>query len=101
MLFYISTFEFICAQSPRSVKGVLICSFFAIKGAFRLLGDLVLYAPFTAWNVSYAFPSCGFVYYIINTLLVLVGIVAFAIAAKKYQRQTPSHYDEQYPNAEG
>ena len=101
MLFYISTFEFICAQSPRFVKGVLICSFFAIKGAFRLLGDLVLYAPFTAWNVPYAFPSCGFVYYLINTLLVLVGIVAFAIAAKKYQRQTPPHYDEQYPNAEG
>ena len=34
MLFYISTFEFICAQSPWSVREVLICSFFAIKGIF-------------------------------------------------------------------
>ena len=80
------------------MKGVLICSFFAIKGAFRLLGDLIMYAPFTAWNVPYAFPSCGFVYYLTNTLLVLAGIVAFGIAAKKYQHQTPP---QQYPSAEG
>ena len=101
MLFYISTFEFICAQSPQSLRGVLICSFFAIKGAFRLLGDLVLLAPFTGWNKSYSFPSCGFVYYLINALLVLAGIAIFSIAAKKCQRQTPPGYNEHYPNAEG
>jgi peptide/histidine transporter 3/4 len=97
MLFYISTFEFICAQSPRSVKGFLICSFFAIKGGFRLLGDLVLYTPFLAWNLSYSFPSCGFVYYLINALLVLAGLVVFVIAAKKYQPQAPLDYNEQHP----
>jgi peptide/histidine transporter 3/4 len=101
MLFYISTFEFICAQSPRSVKGFLICSFFAIKGGFRLLGNLVLYTPFLAWNLSYTFPSCGFVYYLINALLVLAGLVVFAIAAKKYQHQTPPDYNEQDPSVEG
>ena len=103
MLFYISTFEFICAQSPRSVKGVLICSFFAIKGGFRLLGDLVLYAPFLDWHFSYTFPSCGFVYYLINAVLVLAGLVVFTIAAKKYQPQAagPPDYTEQYPNTEG
>ena len=84
MLFYISTFEFICAQSPRSMKSVLICGFFAIKGGFRLLGDLVLYAPFLNWHFSYSFPSCGFVYYLINAVLVLAGLVVFTIAAKKY-----------------
>jgi peptide/histidine transporter 3/4 len=97
MFFYISTFEFICAQSPRSVKGVLICSFFAIKGAFRLLGNLVLYAPFLAWHFSYTFPSCGFIYYLINALLVLAGLVVFVLAAKKYQCQTPPDYNEQHP----
>jgi peptide/histidine transporter 3/4 len=102
MLFYISTLEFICAQSPRSMKGVLICIFFAINGAFKLLGDLVLYAPFLAWHMSFAFPSCGFVYYLINTLLVLAGLAVFVIAAKKYQHQTPSDYNEQHPtNTEG
>ena len=103
MLFYISTFEFICAQSPRSMKSVLICGFFAIKGGFRLLGDLVLYAPFLDWHFSYTFPSCGFVYYLINAVLVLAGLVVFTIAAKKYQPQTPGppDYTEQYPNTEG
>lgn len=98
-LLYISMFEFICAQSPRSVKRVLICSFFAIKGVFQLLGNLVLFAPFTRWNLSYAFPSCGFVYYLINCLLVLAGIVVFAIAAKKYQCQSPPDHNEHYHNA--
>jgi hypothetical protein len=83
------------------VKGFLICSFFAIKGAFRLLGDLVLYTPFLAWNLYYTFPSCGFVYYLINALLVLTGLVVFVIAAKKYQPQAPPDYNEQYPNVEG
>ena len=69
MLLYISMFEFICAHSPQSVKGVLICSFFAIKGVFRLLGNMVLFVPFTRWNLSYTFPSCGFVYVLSHQLL--------------------------------
>ena len=101
VLIYISMFEFICTQSPQSMKGILICSFFAIKGAFRLLGDLVLLAPFTRWNSSYAFPSCGFTYYLVNAVLVLAGIVVFTIAAKKYQYQGEPDYNEHYGNAEG
>ena len=101
VLIYISTFEFICAQSPQSMKGVLICCFFAIKGAFRLLGDLVLFAPFTGWNLSYAFPSCGFVYYLINAVLVLAGIVVFTIAAKKCRYQGQIDYNERNNNTEG
>ena len=83
------------------MKGVLICSFFTIKGAFQLLGDLVLLAPFTKWNFSYAFPSCGFVYYLINTVLVLVGIVVFAIAANKCRYKAEPDYNEYCGNAEG
>ena len=45
LLFYVSAFEFICAQCPHSMKGLLIGMFFAIKGVFKLLGVLLLYIP--------------------------------------------------------
>ena len=60
MLFYIATIEFICAQSPHSMKGLLIGTYYAIKGVFQLLGVLVIYAPITAWCKSTEnFPVCG------------------------------------------
>ena len=34
MFLYIASYEFICAQSPHSMKGLLIGTFFAIKGVF-------------------------------------------------------------------
>ena len=34
LLIYVPSYEFICAQSPHSMKGLLIGTFFAIKGIF-------------------------------------------------------------------
>ena len=103
MLLYIScsTFEFICTQSPQPMKGLLICSFFAIKGAFRLLGVVVIFAPFTQWKLHYAFPSCGFAYYLVNSVLVLAGMVAFTIVAKKYRYQGEPDHENRYHKVEG
>ena len=95
MLIYISTFEFICAQSPQSMRGILICSFFAIKGLFRLLSVLVVYTPFTQWNLPYIFPSCGFVYYLINVVILLAGIATSIIAAKKYHHHGRIDYNSE------
>ena len=96
VLFYVSMLELICAQSLQSMRGILICSFFVIKGCFQLqlFSVSVIYAPFTGWSLPYAFPSCGFVYYLINTVLVLAGIVVFTIAAKKYQHQAKIDHNE-------
>ena len=35
LLIYIASYEFLCAQSPQSMKGLLIGTFFAIKGVFQ------------------------------------------------------------------
>ena len=64
MLFYIATYEFICAQSPHAMKGLLIGTFFIIKGIFQLIGVLIILVPFTTWKIEVLFPSCGFVYYL-------------------------------------
>ena len=84
MLLHIATFEFICAQSPHSMKGLLIGIHFAIKGIFQLLGALVVYAPFIGLCQSqHKFPICGFTYYVINIVILLIGIIAFNCCGKE------------------
>ena len=43
-------FEFISAQSPHSMKGLLIGVFFAIKGVFQLISSVMLF-PFSADSI--------------------------------------------------
>ena len=101
MLLYISTYEFICAQSPHSMKGLLIGTFFAIKGFFQSFGVLVLYTPI---NISCHFegdlPLCGFIYYALIIVVLLIGIVAYAVVARKYQYRQRDEPDNIYRYAE-
>lgn len=52
-----SVFEFICAQSPKSMTGLLVGTFFFVEGVFELIGTLIM-VPFsirTLW--SYEDPT--------------------------------------------
>ena len=101
MLFYIATFEFICVQSPHSMKGLLIGTYYAIKGVFKLLGVLVIYAPIAAWCKSNEkFPVCGFIYYLVNVVILLIRTIAFIIVARKYQYRQRDEPDNIYRYAE-
>ena len=85
------------------MKGLVIGTFFAIKGVFQLLGAVVLYIPFTVrWsqNGKHSFPSCGFVYYLINAIVALIGIVAYTIVARRYQYRERDEPDNIYRYAE-
>ncbi len=79
---YGGVFEFICAQSPHSMKGFLIGIFFAIKGLFQLIGVLGILLPFSFWQDS---PRAGLVYFLVNIVISVAGVVAFIVAAKRYQ----------------
>ena len=113
LLLYVSAFEFICAQSPHSMKGLLIGTFFAIKGVFQLLSVLLLYTPINAKcnqntvtnnNIvsvqTYAFPVCGFIYHFINVVIALIGIIVFTIIAKRYEYRQRDEPDNIYRYAE-
>ena len=101
MLLYIAVYEFICSQSPHAMKGLVIGTFFAIKGVFQLLGVVIIYLPFgIGWNIVRSFPSCGFVYYLINVIIALIGIVAYTCVARKYQYRVRDEPDNIYRYAE-
>ena len=82
ILIYGGAFEFICAQSPHSMKGVLIGIFFAVKGLFQLIGVLGILLPFSFWQNS---PRAGLVYFLLNIVISIVGVVAFTVTARRYQ----------------
>ena len=109
MLIYIGVFEFICSQSPTSMKGTLIGLLFAIRGLFQFLSVVVIAVTISiSWQYKndphdrHDLPSCGFVYYLIS---MIVGISAFFLyvhVARKYKyrvRDEPSkerQYAEEY-----
>ena len=104
MLLHIASYEFICAQSPHYMKGFLIGTFFAIKGVFQLVGVLVIYLPTTLvlcdLEGNLKFPLCGLVYYSINIVIVLIGIIAFIYVSMKYQYRQRDETDNTYRYAE-
>ena len=100
MLLYIASFEFICIESPESMKGLLIGTFFAIKGVFQFFGAMVILDPIIGYCHSQEkFPVCGFIYYLINIILALAGIILFTVVAKRYkyrQRDVPQYHRGEY-----
>ena len=100
LLLYIASYEFVCAQSPHSMKGLLIGTFFAIKGSFQLFG-VVLYSVIgTECNVKLGLPVCTFTYYFINIVIALIGLIAFVLVARKYQYRQRDEPDNIYRYAE-
>lgn len=88
-----TTFEFISAQSPNSMKGLLIGVFYALQGIFELVGA-VSTLPFSLkgiWNSDYmnkhqpSVTNCGFGYLLFNCVVGLSSLVLFTIAAKRYK----------------
>ena len=83
-----TTFEFISAQSPHSMKGLLVGMFFAIKGLFQLLSAFLL-LPFSLpnyWTTRHPKEvNCGFGYLFIVSGLAFISLVIFSAVAKKYK----------------
>ena len=101
LLIYIASYEFICAQSPHSMKGLLIGTHFAIKGVFQLLGVFLVFLPIGfRCNIGYHFPICGFIFYLINVVIAFNGIIAFVLVVRKYQYRQRDEPDNIYRYAE-
>ena len=99
-LLYISTYEFICAQSPHSMKGFIIGMFFAIRGFFQSLGVFAIYVPINSFCHEGDYFLCGVIYYTLMIVMLLIGIIAYAITARKYQYRERDEPDNIYRYAE-
>ena len=90
MLIYTSYFEFICAQSPHSMKGMLIGLGYAIQGVISFL-PVMFKILFSHWKYSY--PSCGLVYHSMNIVIGVASFILLIWVARRYkyrERDEPS-----------
>ena len=104
LLIHATTFEFISAQSPHSMKGLLVGVFFAIKGLFQFVSAAAV-VPFSIpkiWNRITSVPNCGFGYYLFTIVVGLIGLVVFFVVVRYYkyrqrdERPFDTRFAEQY-----
>ena len=88
-----TTFEFISAQSPHAMKGLLIGVMFAVRGIFQLLMAAAV-LPFSVkeiWGTERMkkhpppVTNCGFGYLLLTCVVGGVGLVLFLVATKRYK----------------
>ena len=99
-LIKITVLEFISAQSPHTMKGLLLGVFYAFRGLFIILGCVVTvpFAQEKLWGDHRGIFDCGFYYYLSNSVLGVIGLVVFLMAARRYrnrERDDPP-YNRQY-----
>ena len=88
LLITTTTLEFISAQSPQSMKGLLVGVFFAIQGIFQLIGITAILPVSLTQPWPPALPSvlsCCSVYLGFILLVGVLGFALFIFAAKKYK----------------
>ena len=94
MLVFATTLEFISAQSPQSMKGLLVGVFFAIRGLFQFLNSITIVPlslrkkPWASASGEMLVTNCGFVYLLLTCVSGLIGLILFLVAAKRYKYRT-------------
>ena len=82
--------EFICAQAPFNMKGLIFGISYALFGFGTLIQTLLLY-PFIyikeeVWKNAPL--TCGIWYFLIQAFIVLVGFVGMITVIKRYKNRT-------------
>ena len=98
----VTVFEFISAQSPHSMKGLLLGTHFAITGVYQFLSSVLL-IPFTSHKVQSGGPhppriGCMFGYFLLLCLIAFADLILFSVAAKwyKYRKRDDRPYDHRF-----
>ena len=98
MLFDIAVLEFICSQSPYSMKGLLLGSFFSIRFLFQGIA-VVSMVPFgTVWKIESL--SCGSGFYAMCIVIGLLEFVVFSCVSKRYKYRNVNEPSNEYRYAE-
>ena len=97
MLFDIAVLEFICSQSPYSMKGLLLGIFFSIRSLFQGIAFLSI-IPFVSWQIESL--SCGSGFYAMIIVVCLFEFVIFSCVSKRYRYRNMNEPSNEYRYAE-
>ncbi len=86
--------EFICAQAPYNMTGMLIGVYYGFRGLFSLVSGIIVLAFSFGYKNNPTFtPSCGTLYYLFVLILASVGLVVFVVVAMRYKRRQRDEED--------
>ena len=91
IIFTISLFELIIAQSPQTMKGILIGLYYTLRFGLAGLFILVEYHAFGKYPTHGYLLSCATAHYLEITLIGLLSLLIYTIVAYKYK---PRERDE-------
>ena len=99
LLFLTSSIEFICAQAPFSMKGLVLGLTLAFYGLSNLI-QVGISSPFINYHIWQNVPlSCGLWYFMMQGFIALVGLVVVIVIVKTYKKRArpnvTSHSDWQ------
>ena len=97
MLFDIAVLEFVCSQSPYSMKGLLLGIFFSIKSLFQGITFLSI-IPFVSWQIESL--SCGSGFYATVIFVGLLEFIIFSCVSKRYKYRNVNEPSNEYRYAE-
>ena len=98
MLFDIAVLEFICSQSPYSMKGLLLGTFFSVRRLFQGIAVISSF-PFGAfWRIESL--SCGSGFYAMYIVIGLLEFLVFSCVSKKYKYRNVNEPSNEYRYAE-
>ena len=98
MLLDIAVLEFICSQSPYSMKGLLLGIFFSIRSLLQGIA-VVSVIPFgTVWKIESL--SCGSGFYAMYIVIGLLEFVLFSCVSKRYKYRDMNEPANEYRYAE-
>ena len=98
MLFDIAVLEFICSQSPYSMKGLLLGIFFSIRSLFQGIALYLTYLFGTFWAIESL--SCGSGFYAMCIVIALLEVVLFSCVSKRYKYRNVNEPSNEYRYAE-
>ena len=78
-----SSLEFVFAQAPHSMRGLLIGVYYGIGGLYELSGWTIVYI--LKYSNKYWMPSCEFYVFAVNGIVMLTSFLLFLILSKKYR----------------
>ena len=81
-LVQLTSLEFILAQTPKSMRGILVGLWYSISGLMSIV-NILLILPF--FNIKSGPLGCSFYYFLTKSVLSLIVLTVFLILAKRYK----------------
>ena len=84
---YVALFEFLCAQAPYTMKGLIIGLSFSAVALSTALTSATVTTWVHAWSQPVTYPTCAFWFYLFIIVVTVVGLGLFGTVTKWYKKR--------------